>query len=107
MHSICFMETHEVTHRRGNEFAAARYFHVNIGIRDNGPALGVDDLSVNARMMINFFIQHLEGAGLGKVTVATARNRRFQNNGVSPQQESHLFFQIDLDAKRICIFCCG
>ena len=71
MHTISFMETHEITHGRWNKFAAARHFHVNICIRHNGPAIGVYDLSVNARMMIDLFLDDFEEAGLGEMSVTS------------------------------------
>ena len=48
VHSISFMEAHEVTHGRGHEFATARHFHVDIGVGDNGVAIRVHDLPVDA-----------------------------------------------------------
>ena len=48
VHSISFMEAHEVMHGRGHEFATARYFHVDIGVGDNGVAIRVHDLPVDA-----------------------------------------------------------
>ena len=35
VHSISFMEAHEVTHGRGNKFATARHFHVDVSIGHN------------------------------------------------------------------------
>ena len=71
VHSISFMETHEVTHGRRNKFAAARHFHVNICISHNRSATGVYDLSVNAGMMIDLFLENLEGAGLREMSVTS------------------------------------
>ena len=71
MHSISFMETHKVTHGGGNKFAAARHFHVDICIRHNGSAIGVYDLPVNARMVIDLFLEDLERAGLGEMSVTS------------------------------------
>ena len=48
VHSISFMEAHEVAHGRGNEFTTARYFHVDISVSHNGLAIRVHDLAVDA-----------------------------------------------------------
>jgi hypothetical protein len=61
-------------HRCRNEPATARHFHVGIGIRYNRGAAGIDNLAVNTRVMIDFFLDHLERAGLGQVSVAPARD---------------------------------
>ncbi len=48
VHSISFMEAHEVAHGRGNEFTTARYFHVDVSVGYNGLAIRVHDLAVDA-----------------------------------------------------------
>src|SRR5207244_1901298 len=48
VHSISFMEAHEVTHRCGNEFATTRHFHVDISVGNNGLAIRIHDLAVDA-----------------------------------------------------------
>ena len=72
MHSIGFMETHEVTHRRGNKFATARHFHIDVGVGHNGSTVRVYDFAVDTRMMIDLFLEDFERAGLGKMAVASA-----------------------------------
>ena len=71
MHSISFMEPHEVTHGCGNKFSAARHFHVDIRVRHDGLAVRVYDLPVNARMMIDLFLKDSEGAGLREMSVTS------------------------------------
>ena len=71
MHSISLMEAHEVMHGRGNEFATARHSHIDVGIGHNGSTVGVNDFPVDARMMIYLFLEDLERAGLGEMTVAS------------------------------------
>ena len=104
MHPIRFVEAHEVAHGGGNEFAAARHSHVDIRVRHNGSAVGVYDLPVNARMMIDLFLEDLEGAGLSQMSVTSTRDRRFQNNAASAKQKCDLILEIDFDAERISIF---
>jgi hypothetical protein len=65
VHTISFMEAHEITHGRGNKFAALRHFHIDVGIGHNRSAVRVHDLPVNARMVIDLFLQDLERSGLG------------------------------------------
>ena len=48
VHSISFMEAHEVAHGRRNKFTTARYFHVDISVSHNGLAIRVHDLAVDA-----------------------------------------------------------
>ena len=48
VHSISFMEPHEVTHWRGNKFTSSRHFHVDISVGHNGLAIRVHDLAVDA-----------------------------------------------------------
>jgi hypothetical protein len=54
------MEPHEIGHRRWNETAAARHFHVDVGIGDNGPPGRVHNLAINARIVIALFFNNLE-----------------------------------------------
>ena len=74
VHSISFMEAHEVAHRCGNEFAAVRHFHIDIGVGNNRSAIPIYDLPVNARMMIYLLLKDLERPGLSKMAVASARD---------------------------------
>jgi len=48
VHSISFMEAHEVAHGRGNKFTTARHFHVDISVGHNGLSIRVHDLAVDA-----------------------------------------------------------
>ena len=48
VHSISFMEAHEVAHGRGNKSTTARYLHVDISVGHNGLAIRVHDLAVDA-----------------------------------------------------------
>ena len=75
MHSISFVEAHEVMHRGGNEFATARHCHIDVSIGHDGSTVRVYDFPVDARMMIDLFIEDLERAGLGEMAVASARDR--------------------------------
>ena len=48
VHSISFMEAHEVAHGRRNKFTTVRYFHVDVSVGHNGLAIRVHDLAVDA-----------------------------------------------------------
>ena len=48
VHSISFMEAHEVAHGRRNKFTTARYFHVDVSVGHNGLVIRVHDLAVDA-----------------------------------------------------------
>ena len=65
------MEPHKIRHRRWNKSAAARHFHVDIGIGDNGPSGRVHNLAVNARIVIALFFNNLEGATLRQMAIAS------------------------------------
>ena len=60
MHSIGAVEPHKVGHRRWNKSAAARHFHVDIRIGDNGVSERVDNLSVHARLVIALLFNDVE-----------------------------------------------
>jgi hypothetical protein len=105
VHSVSFMEPHEVTHGRGNKFATSRYFHVDISVGHNGLAIRVHDLAVDAGVMIYLFFEDLERPGLRKMPVPPARDWRFQNQTASPNQKGGLLLKIDLHPKRISILC--
>lgn len=47
VHSVGFMEAHEVAHGRRNKFVAARYFHVDVSVGHNGLAIRVHDFAVD------------------------------------------------------------
>jgi len=54
------MEPHEVRHRRGHEFAATWHVHIDIGVGDNRSAVGIDNLAVNARVMVPLFFNYFK-----------------------------------------------
>src|SRR5438552_9478238 len=100
MQSVSAVESHEPRHRRWNKFATARHSHVHIGISNHRSSVGIDNLSVNARVMISFFLDHLERTGFGQVAVTPARNRRLHHHPPSADQICSLPAQIDLDPIR-------
>ena len=60
VHSIGAVEAHKIGHRRWNKSAAARHFHVDIRIGDNGAPVPIYNLAVNARIVIALFVNDLE-----------------------------------------------
>lgn len=56
MHAIRPVKSHEVMHRRGDEFAATRNAHVGVSVGYNSISVRVDDFSVHARVMVHFFL---------------------------------------------------
>jgi hypothetical protein len=60
VHSIGAVEAHKIGHWRGNKSAAARHFHVDIRIGDNGASESVYNLAVNTRIVIALFFNDLE-----------------------------------------------
>ena len=101
MHSVGAVKAHEVMHRCGNKSATARYFHINVRIGHNCAAGSVDNLAVNARGVIALFFNHFKRAGLGQMSGAAARDRRFHHHSAPVNEKCRLLLQIDLDPKRI------
>ena len=60
VHSVCAREAHKVAHRRGNKLAAGRNPHVRVGVGDDGVAVGVDDLAIDARIMVSLLLEDFE-----------------------------------------------
>src|SRR5689334_8430815 len=97
------MKTHEPGHRRRNKFVTARNFHVYVGIGDNRSSVRIDDLAVNARVMISLLLDDLERAGLSQMTITSAGDGRLHDNPAAANQIGTLLSEVDLNPVRIFI----
>src|SRR2546423_1661500 len=72
MHSSRLVKPHEVTHWSRDEFPAARYLHVGVGISYNRVASRIHDFAVHRRIMVSLFLNDLETTGFAEMAVASA-----------------------------------
>ena len=91
MHSVGASESHEVMHRRGNEFPSDWDRNVRVCVSNDSVPAGIDDLAVHTRIMSPFLFQDFEGTSFGEMPVTSARNRGGQNDPPILQQVSRLF----------------
>jgi len=101
--SVCAIEPQEILHGRGDEFSPLRHGHVHIRIPIDDFAIGIHQLSVEGREMVQILLQHREIPRGSKVPGAAARNRRLVNDLAVLQETCFLLCEIDVDGDaRIC-----
>src|SRR5207244_1496754 len=86
---------------RRDESPASGDSHVGVRIGHDRATVAVDNLAVDTRVMIQFFFDNFERAGLGQMSVTAARDWRLHYHPPSLNQISGLLAQIDLNSGRI------
>src|SRR5260370_17366253 len=96
MHADSGSKLHEVTHRRIHESGTRWSDHIDICVRNHGPAAAIDDLPVDAGNVIQIFVADSIGTSGCKMSIAPGTDRRSHHRSPITKQISFLISSSDL-----------